>query len=49
MKTFLLTVLGSLLLASSSFANVDTNNNGLSDLWEKAQNNGELFSEIFDP
>jgi hypothetical protein len=48
MKPFHLTVLGSLLLAPKSFAITDSNNNGLSDLWEKAYNNGQLFSESFD-
>jgi hypothetical protein len=28
---------------------VDTNENGLSDLWEKQHNNDELFPETFDP
>jgi hypothetical protein len=36
-------------LAPSAFAILDTNNNGLSDLWEKEYNAGELFSEAFDP
>ena len=49
MNRFLLTALSGLFLAPSGFAIVDTNNNGLSDLWEKAQNNGELFSESLDP
>jgi hypothetical protein len=49
MKRHLLAILCVLLIAPGSFAIVDTNNNGLSDLWEKAQNNGELFAETFDP
>lgn len=49
MKRHLLAILGLLLIAPGSFAIVDTNHNGLSDLWEKAQNNGELFGETFDP
>ena len=49
MKLHLLAILGVLFIAPGSFAIVDTNNNGLSDLWEKAQNNGELFAETFDP
>lgn len=32
-----------------SFAIVDTNQNGLSDLWEEQFNNGALLNETFDP
>lgn len=28
---------------------VDINENGLSDIWEKQNNDGELFSETFNP
>ena len=37
------------LLAPSAFAILDTNNNGISDLWERDFNNGSLFDEFFDP
>jgi hypothetical protein len=37
------------LLAPAVFAILDTNNNGLSDFWEKDFNNGSLFDEFFDP
>jgi hypothetical protein len=36
------------LLAPSAFAILDTNNNGVSDLWEREFNNGSLFGEWFD-
>ncbi|MBN8459404.1 MAG: hypothetical protein J0M04_16370 [Verrucomicrobia bacterium] len=49
MKSRLFTTLGVLLLAPSVSAIIDTNNNGLSDLWERAYNNDELFGETFDP
>jgi hypothetical protein len=43
-------VLGALLLPSTvSLAVIDTNTNGLSDPWEKANNNGVLFPETYDP
>ena len=32
-----------------AFAFVDSNNNGLSDLWERTYNNGQLFGPSFDP
>ena len=32
-----------------AFAFLDANNNGLSDLWERAYNNGALFGLSFDP
>ncbi len=32
-----------------AFAFVDSNNNGLSDLWERTYNNGQLFGSSFDP
>jgi len=42
--------IGSLFIPTAiSLAIVDTNENGLSDLWEKAYNNGDLFSETYDP
>ena len=31
-----------------AFAFIDTNNNGLSDLWERTYNNGQLFDLSFD-
>jgi len=31
-----------------AFAFLDTNNNGLSDLWERTYNNGQLFGPSFD-
>lgn len=37
------------LLAPAAFAILDTNNNGVSDLWERDFNNGSLFDEFFDP
>jgi len=49
MKRLLLTSLASLLLTPGSFAIIDANQNGLSDLWERAQNQGSLFPETFDP
>ncbi len=43
-------VIGTLFLPTAiSLAIVDTNENGLSDLWEQAHNNGDLFSETYDP
>ena len=44
--------LGFLILAFSSppgFAILDTNNNGMSDVWERLYNNGELFPSTFNP
>jgi hypothetical protein len=38
-----------LLGSLSSQAIVDSNDNGLSDLWEKAHNGGSLFPSNFDP
>ena len=32
-----------------AFAFLDANNNGLSDLWERTYNNGQLFGLSFDP
>lgn len=49
MKRLFLTAVCGLFLAPASFAIVDTNNNGVSDFWERAQNNGELFPATFDP
>lgn len=37
------------LLAPAAFAILDTNNNGLSDFWERDFNNGSLFDASFDP
>ena len=49
-RFFVIIVSGLWLLASpSAFAILDTNNNGLSDLWERAYNNGQLFPQGFDP
>ena len=43
--------IGSLLGLStfSAHAILDTNENDLSDVWERAYNNGELFDTSFDP
>ncbi len=49
MKRPLLGALIVLLVASGSSAIVDQNENGISDLWERLRNNGELFPETFDP
>ena len=35
-----------LILAPTSFAIIDTNNNGVSDTWEEAHNNGNLISNL---
>ena len=37
------------LLAPAAFAILDTNNNGVSDLWERDFNSGSLFDESFNP
>lgn len=43
-------VTGTWILASGlSHAILDTNNNGLSDFWERDFNNGTLFDEFYDP
>lgn len=50
MKRFLLTALGTVLLAPTATAIVDTNHNGLSDLWETTySDNHKLFGDTFDP
>lgn len=49
MKRHFLSALAALTLAPVGFAIVDINQNGVSDFWEKDQNNGELFPESFDP
>jgi hypothetical protein len=46
MKKFLC---GLLALTSSAFALIDSNGNGMSDLWEKVHNSGNLFPTNFDP
>lgn len=43
MNRALLTTLCATVLTVPSHAQVDTNGNGLSDLWEKLYNNGQLF------
>jgi hypothetical protein len=48
MKRRFFSALGVLFLAPAGFAVVDTNTNGLSDLWENRYNNGDLFPETFD-
>lgn len=48
-RHLLFLVSGIWLLVSSAFAIIDTNENGLSDLWEKAHNNNELFPATYDP
>jgi hypothetical protein len=42
-------IFGILLLPTVSHALIDTNTNGVSDLWEQAHNNGQLFPQTFDP
>lgn len=49
MNRFLFSTFCSLLFPATAFAIIDTNENGLSDLWEKQFNNGILFFENFDP
>jgi len=44
-----LILLHTLLFSLVAHAILDTNNNGLSDLWEKQYNNGNLFSNTFLP
>ena len=39
----------SLLVSGITFAIIDTNENSLSDLWEKQHNNGDLYPSTFDP
>lgn len=43
MKRYLFTFLFSSLLIGSVHAQLDTNNNGMSDIWERHFNDGELF------
>ncbi len=38
-----------ILASGFSHAILDTNNNGVSDFWERDFNNGSLFDEFFDP
>ncbi len=49
MRTRILLLAAILSPVLSLQAIVDTNENGLSDLWEKQHNNDELFPETFDP
>ncbi|MEO8614909.1 MAG: hypothetical protein ABI600_07210, partial [Luteolibacter sp.] len=50
MKRFFLAALGLLLLlVSSALALVDTNDNGMSDVWERHFNSGGLFPDTFLP
>lgn len=49
MKRYFLIVLCSWFLAPSALAILDTNHNGLSDLWERQYNDDELYEEAFDP
>ncbi|MEO6476718.1 MAG: hypothetical protein ABIQ96_16465, partial [Luteolibacter sp.] len=49
MKRLFLTLLGLLLVLPSARAIVDTNDNGLSDVWERRFNSGGLFPETFLP
>ncbi len=44
-RVFIFTI----LLATQAPAILDTNNNGLSDPWEKQYNHGQLFPPTFDP
>jgi hypothetical protein len=49
-RTLFFPISGFWILASGfSHAILDTNNNGVSDLWEREYNAGELFDESFDP
>lgn len=43
MKRCLLSALGALVCAQSAHAMLDSNQNGMSDLWERLYNNGALF------
>ncbi len=49
MKRYSLAALGVLLLAPAAIAILDTNNNGVSDPWERQFNSGVLFPVTFDP
>ncbi len=49
MKRFVFSTAATLILAPCSFAIIDVNENGVSDLWEKQFNEGELFDVSFDP
>lgn len=49
MKRFVLIGLSSLLLSLSVPAIVDTNNDGISDLWERQYNGDQLFDPPIDP
>ena len=49
MRTKILFLAATLLPMLTLHAIVDTNDNGLSDIWEKQHNDNELFSETFDP
>lgn len=49
-RPFFIYISGIWFLASGlSHAILDTNQNGLSDFWEREQNDGELFPAAFDP
>ena len=48
MKRLFLSAIGSLILASTAPAIIDINSNGVSDPWERAHNDGELFAAPFD-
>ena len=47
--SFILVAATWILFSQISSAIVDSNNNGLSDLWEKHYNSGNLFPSNFDP
>jgi hypothetical protein len=47
LRSFALLVSFAFALTSFSHAILDTNNNGMSDLWEKQQNNGNLMPATF--
>jgi hypothetical protein len=49
MRRHIVTALAAIALAPAGFGIVDVNQNGVSDFWERDKNNGELFSETFDP
>ncbi len=49
MRSRILLLAAILLPVLTLHAIVDTNDNGLSDIWEKQYNENELFTETFDP
>jgi len=49
MKRLFLCTLLLVLCSTPASAILDTNNNGMSDVWERIYNNGDLFPSSFDP